>query len=145
MKDLSETLIETIHKMGCKATPQRITILKTLQNYRTHPSAEEIYRIVKKSHPTITLATVYKTLDSLLKAGMITQLGFYKGHMRFDTDPTPHINLICIHCGKVEDLKTELIEGITERVREKTDYRIEGGLMEFHGICGKCQRDLGEN
>ena len=75
---------------------------------------------------------------------MIKQLGCYKDRMRFDTDPTPHINLICTHCGRVEDLKIELIEGITERVREKTDYRIEGDLVEFHGLCGKCQRDRGK-
>ena len=77
--------IEALRNKGYKATPQRIAICRIALNSRAHPSAQQVYDEVKKIHPTISLATVYKTLEVLRDLDLMQEINFPKGQARSDS------------------------------------------------------------
>ncbi|MDY7029991.1 MAG: transcriptional repressor, partial [Spirochaetota bacterium] len=84
MKKNETDFKEKLRSKGLKLTPQRLAIYRELSSTRSHPSAEWIYKRVKKEQPTISLATVYKTLESLQKAGMVAQVCTHSNSKHYD-------------------------------------------------------------
>jgi Fur family peroxide stress response transcriptional regulator len=132
--------IEALRNKGYKATPQRIAICRIALNSRTHPSAQEVYTKVKKIHPTVSLATVYKTLEVLADLELVQEINFPRGQARFDSYMNPHINLICLKCGSITDLDDITVKEITKRVAAVTKFKPTGQRMDVYGICQKCSR-----
>jgi Fur family peroxide stress response transcriptional regulator len=135
---LEASAIEALRNKGYKATPQRIAICRIALNTRAHPSAQQVYAEVKKIHPTVSLATVYKTLEVLRDLELVQEINFSKGQARFDSYMNPHINLICMKCGRIEDLDDMAIKEITKKVAEVTKFKPTGQRMDVYGICQKC-------
>ena len=130
--------IEALRSKGYKATPQRIAICRIVLNSRAHPSAQQVYNEVKKIHPTVSLATVYKTLEVLRDLDLVQEINFPKGQARFDSYMNPHINLICSKCGTITDLDDITVEEITRKVAAATKFKPTGQSMDVYGICQKC-------
>ena len=132
--------IEALRNKGYKATPQRIAICRIALHSREHPTAQSIYNDVKKVHPTVSLATVYKTLQVLRDLGLIQELNLPQVQTRFDPYIKPHINLICQQCGKIEDLDDPTAREISERVSTATKFKPNGQRIDVYGICQKCSK-----
>jgi len=132
--------IEALRKKGYKATPQRIAICRIILNSRTHPSAQQVYEEVKKIHSTVSLATVYKTLEVLRDLDLIQEINFPKGQARFDSYMNPHINLVCLKCGSITDLDDATVKEITRKVIASTKFKPTGQRVDVNGICQKCSR-----
>jgi Fur family peroxide stress response transcriptional regulator len=132
--------IEALRNKGYKATPQRIAICRIALYSRKHPTAQSIYDEVKKVYPTLSLATVYKTLQMLKDLDLIHELNLSQGQARFDPHIKPHINLICQHCGKIEDLDDPTAREISERVSAATKFKPNGQRIDVYGICQKCSK-----
>jgi Fur family peroxide stress response transcriptional regulator len=130
--------IEALRSKGYKATPQRIAICRIVLNSRAHPSAQQVYNEVKKFHPTVSLATVYKTLKVLRDLDLVQEINFPEGQTRFDSYMKPHINLICLKCGNITDLDDKTVEEITKKVATATKFKPTGQRMDVYGICQKC-------
>jgi Fur family peroxide stress response transcriptional regulator len=130
--------IEALRSKGYKATPQRIAICRIALNSRAHPSAQQVYDEVRKIHPTVSLATVYKTLEVLKELDWIQELNFPKGQARFDSYINPHINLICLNCGNITDLDDTTVQEITNKVAAATKFKPKGQRIDVYGICQKC-------
>ena len=130
--------IEALRSKGYKATPQRIAICRIALNSRVHPSAQQVYDEVKKIHPTVSLATVYKTLKVLRDLDLVQEINFPEGQARFDSYMKPHINLICSKCGSITDLDDVTVEEITRKVVASTKFKPTGQRMDVYGICQKC-------
>ena len=130
--------IEALRSKGYKATPQRIAICRIALNSRAHPSAQKVYDEVKKIHPTVSLATVYKTLEILRDLDLVQELNFPEGQARFDSNMNPHINLICQKCGIITDLDDKTIKEITRKVATTTKFKPTGQRIDVYGICQKC-------
>jgi len=130
--------IEALRSKGYKATPQRIAICRIALNSRAHPSAQQLYDEVKKIHPTVSLATVYKTLGVLRDLDLVQEINFPKGQARFDPYMNPHINLICWKCGNITDLDDTTVKEITRKVAAATKFNPTGQSMDVYGICQKC-------
>jgi len=130
--------IEALRSKGYKATPQRIAICRIVLNSRAHPSAQKVYDEVKKTHPTVSLATVYKTLEVLRDIDLVQEINFPKGQARFDPYMNPHINLICLKCGTITDLDDITVKEIVRRVAAATKFKPTGQRMDVYGICQKC-------
>jgi Fur family peroxide stress response transcriptional regulator len=130
--------IEALRSKGYKATPQRIAICRIALNSRKHPSAQQVYDEVKKIHPTVSLATVYKTLEVLRDLNLVQELNFPKGQARFDSYMNPHINLICLKCGKITDLDDFTSKEITTKVVAATKFKPSGQRIDVYGTCQKC-------
>mgnify|MGYP000076625620 FL=1 len=96
-------LIEKLNNYGLKATHQRIAVLDTLLKTRTHPSAEELYKIIVKQYPTISLATVYKTLDSFKEVGLVKIIKTDCDYLRYDAIISNHFHLYNPAQNKLED------------------------------------------
>jgi len=130
--------IEALRSKGYKATPQRIAICRIALNSRAHPSAQQVYAEVRKIHPTVSIATVYKTLEVLKDLDLVQEINFPKGQTRFDFCMTPHINLICLRCGNITDLEDKTVEDITRKVAAVTKFKPTVQRMDVYGICQKC-------
>jgi Fur family peroxide stress response transcriptional regulator len=132
--------IEVLRTKGYKATPQRIAICRIAIHSREHPTAKSIYNRVKKIYPTVSLATVYKTLEVLRELNLIQELNFPEGQARFDSYIKPHVNLICLQCGDIEDLDDPTAKEISEKVSSSTKFKPGGQRIDVYGTCSKCSK-----
>jgi Fur family peroxide stress response transcriptional regulator len=130
--------IEALRRKGYKATPQRIAICRFALHSRDHPTAQKIYDEVKKLHPTVSLATVYKTLKVLEELDLIQELNFPQGQARFDSYMKPHINLVCLQCGNIKDLDGLTTREILEKVAAVAEFAATGQRLDIYGVCQKC-------
>lgn len=121
-----------------RMTNQRQVILEEIQKVNTHPTADEVYEMVRKRLPRISLGTVYRNLEILSTSGIIQKIGPISTQMRFDGITKNHYHLRCVYCGKVEDAPIETVDKLENAIREKSDYIIIGHKLEFIGICPKC-------
>jgi Fur family peroxide stress response transcriptional regulator len=134
-------IIEAFRKKGFKATPQRIAICRFVLSSQEHPSVKRIYDEVKAIHPTVSLATVYKTLQILKELDQVQELGFPHGESRFDPNMKPHINLVCTQCGNIQDLDDRIAREIVERVTSVTKFTATEQRLDIYGVCEKCSKE----
>ena len=129
--------MEEYRHLNIKLTPQRIAILKFLNGNTSHPSAEDIYRSVKKDFPTMSFATVYNTLEALKNKGNIIELKIDSAKKRYDPDCSRHHHLICTKCKNIvdifKDFKLDLSDDLTE------GFNMLGNSIEFFGVCRDCK------
>jgi Fur family peroxide stress response transcriptional regulator len=125
---------------GCRITPQRLAVLDALVNGAGHPTAEEIYSQVRQVSPTTSLATVYKTLDTLKALGEVQELELGSGRHHYDAlDPKSHPHVVCTVCGRIEDVRFEGLENLMERAQMATGFALSSERLEFFGVCKACQ------
>ncbi len=124
--------------MKLSNTNQRRVILEELRMVKTHPTADELYEIVKKRLPRISLATVYRNLDVLTEAGEVMRLHVAGKQKRYDGNPKPHHHLRCTECGAVEDLELRHTENLEHDLHQLLGGRIRSVNIEFSGLCMNC-------
>jgi Fe2+ or Zn2+ uptake regulation protein len=128
-----------------RTTHQRRVILEEIRKVNTHPTADEVYEMVRKRLPRISLGTVYRNLEFLSTCGLIQKIGPVSSQMRFDGDPRNHYHIRCIHCGTVEDAPIEIVDTIEQDIREASDYTILAHRLEFIGVCPACKKNDRKN
>jgi Fur family peroxide stress response transcriptional regulator len=133
------SIIDTLRKKGYKATTQRIAVCRFALNSRDHPSAQKIYAEVKKVHPTVSLATVYKTLQILKEQDLMQELDLPESKARFDSYMDPHINIVCLQCGNIQDSSDTIAREMVERVTTKADFTRTGQRIDIYGLCKTCR------
>jgi len=131
-------LMQKHRSTGFKLTPQRLAILEHLDGNKDHPSAGEIYKTVTKKFPTMSLATVYNTLETLIKRGKVIELTIDPHRKRFDPNPKPHHHLLCVKCKKIEDIHQEFRLNLP--AKDNKGFDIIGNHVEFYGLCSTCKR-----
>jgi Fur family transcriptional regulator, peroxide stress response regulator len=136
------TIIKALREKGYKATPQRIAVGRFILSDNSHPTVQRVYSEVKRVHPTVSLATVYKTIQILREVDLIQELSLPQGQTRYDSDTKPHINLICLKCGEIRDLEGTGILGIIARVSAAEKFSATGQRFDIYGICQGCNRKL---
>jgi Fe2+ or Zn2+ uptake regulation protein len=123
-----------------KMTNQRRVILDTLNECGFHPTADELYELVRNKLPKISLATIYRNLDALSEAGLVAKLEFAGGQKRFDKTVCDHSHIKCVKCGRVDDIAVSLTENIQSGMIPETDYQIIECRLDFTGICPSCRK-----
>ena len=121
-----------------RMTLQRRVILEELRKVKTHPSADEIYEIVRKRLPRISLGTVYRNLEKLSESGDIQKLEPGRSLKRFDGDPTDHCHIRCVRCDRIADAPMAPDLEIDLARVNSTDFEIIGHRLEFLGVCPIC-------
>jgi Fur family peroxide stress response transcriptional regulator len=89
-------------------------------------------------HPTVSLATVYKTLQILTEHGLIQELDLPQSQARFDSYVEPHVNLVCIQCGNIQDFNDKTAQEMVERVTTKAEFTRTGQRLDIYGMCKTC-------
>jgi len=131
---LSEKLLRD---HGIKVTPQRLSIVNELSG-RVHLSIDELYNIIKKSFPSISLATVYKNINAMMDQNFIQELKIPNQKSRYELNKPSHSHVVCQECGKVEDLHLEL-DKLSNEASKKSTYKINSESLIFLGVCPNCQ------
>lgn len=122
-----------------RMTGQRKVIMEQLGKVTSHPTADEVYEMVRKFLPRISLGTVYRNLDVLSNIGVIQKLESFGSRKRFDGNPEKHYHIYCLECGKVDDITLEILTDLEDVIRVETDYEVEGHDLEFMGVCPACK------
>lgn len=133
-----ESVIRSLRQQGFRITPQRVAIVDYILSAESHPSAEELHFAIKRRYPMVSLATVYKTLELLKRKGVVKELAF-AGKSRYDANVGRHINLVCVSCGRIEDVDDRSLEELESKVAKKSRYSILGGRFELYGHCSECR------
>lgn len=126
-----------MRRAGYRITRPRRAILSYLTATDSHPGAWEIYQEVRKSGHGLSLATVYNTLSVLVRAGLVKLLE-QEQQGRCETNLTPHINLICLKCGKIRDLEANPPLS-PEELATQADFQILDYRLEYYGRCSACR------
>ena len=126
--------------MQLRMTNQREMILRELIRSQRHLTADELYDIVKKVMPRISLATVYRNLEILSEAKMIGKLEISGRQKRFDYDPSEHDHIYCVACHRLDNLEMGHKELTAEEFGAVVGYSVTGYRLEIVGICPECQR-----
>ena len=134
------SIIEALRKKGYRATSQRIAICRFALDNREHPTAQRIYTAVKRLHPTVSLATVYKTLQVLKELRLVQELAFVQGEKRFDSNVAPHVNVVCLRCGSVSDVDDRVAREVVARAASRARFTVTGQRFDIYGICERCAR-----
>lgn len=123
-----------------KLTPQRIAVYNYLKSTTEHPSAETIHKALKENYPTMSLATVYKTLKVLVDVNLIQEINVGEGNFRYDGFSNSHPHIHCINCSRVDDLEGVKFDFLNSSVKDNTDYEIISNKVYFYGLCPQCKK-----
>ena len=138
-EELVASLTNGLRKAGLRLTPQRLAICRALINNHGHPTATELHEQLCADFPTLSLATVYTTLNTLLALGLIHHLGDAgDGTVHFDPVTDPHVNLICTSCHQISDLADDTLETVRQHVARRSGYQILGARIVYYGVCPRC-------
>lgn len=119
-------------------TRQRAVILEELRKMKTHPTADEVYSVVRERLPRISLGTVYRNLDFLASTGEILKLEATGNTRRFDGDTSWHQHVRCVKCGRIGDVMEGCPAPAVEGMDVRGFTRILGARVEYDGICDEC-------
>lgn len=139
-KDRLDIYYRALHQAGLRLTPQRQAICAYLAGSDRHPTPYEVYHDLAVAHPEISRATVYNTLNTLQRLGAIVELSFGAEHTHYDTNPEPHINLICLRCHKIIDYVGEMpVDALSQRVLGETGFQTAAAKIDLVGFCSDCR------
>ncbi len=134
-----DSVVERFRSKKLKLTPQRLGIFKILEGNTTHPSAEDVFNEIRKSYPTISFTTVYKTLETLETLGEILRITIDEERKHYDPNTDSHHHIICLRCSKISDIKDGSIgPNLPKEILD--EFTPSSYHISFYGTCKKCQQ-----
>ena len=130
------TVRDQLLQVKLKATPQRMVVLEAINQSKTHPTVDSIYETVRPDNPSISLATVYKTLEAFAQAGLISKVATTEGQMRYDSNLSNHGHIYCHNTDEIIDYyDEELNKVIVDFFRKKrvSNLRIKNITLNING------------
>ena len=112
-------MVEILVQYGLKVTPQRLAILEVLLSLDNHPTAEFIIRLIRLNHPNIAAGTVYKTLDTFTKKGLINKVKTEQDIVRYEAITQKHYHLYCPDSERIEDYTDNTLHELIEKYLNK--------------------------
>ena len=136
-----DQLKRVLKKEGLRYTQQRQSVWDELCATNDHRDAEEIYLAIRQSGLNVSRATVYRTIDVLVKNKMARKLELGDGRARYEhkINATHHDHLICIQCGKIEEFMDEVIESRQDEIVKKFGYKLVRHIHQLFIICSECE------
>jgi Fur family peroxide stress response transcriptional regulator len=123
-----------------RMTPQRAAICKALAVSDAHPTASMIYESIRAEYPSLSLMTVYNTLNVLVDLGVVNALGHAgDDKVHYDADTEPHINLACVSCHQITDIPSEHVGQLQGEISAASGYKLFGARVLYYGLCPVCQ------
>lgn len=137
-----EQLIAKLKERDYRLTPQRLELVRLIATSEGHPSAAGLYEQITVQFPTMSLATVYKTLDLLKDLGEVLEIGLRDDNHYDGNRPYPHPHLICTRCQKIMDGEMEVkVRTLVNEMEQVFGFRIVRHQLDFYGLCPDCQKN----
>jgi len=131
----------TLDIAGMRVTNQRALILEVIRQGQGHLDADELYRRAREKQPRLSLSTVYRTLQTFKKLGLVEERHFDESHHRYEVKPsTEHHHLVCLGCGRVIEFQYPLARYVKRNVAEAKDFEIVDTEIRMTGYCPKCRQ-----
>lgn len=132
--------LRALQQAGYRLTTQRRAICEYLATTDKHPTPYQVFEDISAAHPEISRATVYNTLNVLQSLGVIVEIAFGAEHTHYDTDPTPHINLICLRCHKITDYHQSITTPAQQHeIAVESGFQPVSTRMDILGFCAECR------
>jgi Fur family ferric uptake transcriptional regulator len=129
-----------LQDLGLRVTPQRLLILEAIHSHRGHVTAEEIHREIVGAYPGLNIATVYRNLDTLVAAGLITETRLGARCHYYELSPdSRHHHLVCERCGGVVELADSLVEPLRTAIARTHGFDASIEHLAVFGVCRACQ------
>lgn len=140
MTEIKQKFRDYLAKQGLKSTRQREIILDAFLSSPSHLSIEELYLKLRRQHPNIGYATVYRTLKLFAECGIAEERHFGDGQTRYESCGAEehHDHLICTECGAIIEFEDSRIEKLQEEVAREHGFTIASHRLELYGLCAKC-------
>ena len=136
---LERDIRERFRRSGYTLTSQRKAVLEALGESRGHPSAEDVYLLVKQKNPRVALGTVYQALGVLEEIGVIEAKHWSESPTRYDLNVGPHLDIRCLRCGEVSEVPGVHFDGLEEGIRAATPYEVKRATVVVEGLCPACR------
>jgi Fe2+ or Zn2+ uptake regulation protein len=129
-----------LRQAGLRVTPQRLAVAQAVLAGK-HPTAAEIFAVVHQQFPTMGLATVYATLNTMSSRGLLAPVAFADA-VRYDANVAPHANLICIVCGSITDFDgcEDVLEQLRDRTATSAGFSFVAERLDLRGTCAACSK-----
>ena len=142
IRDPMDRFVARCRTTGLVLTPQRLAVFRHLAAAPGHPSAEELYAAVRRELPTLSLATVYKTLERLASVGVVRRVSRAGARSRWDAGLESHHHLVCIECGDVSDVFDTRLDDVQRRARAlagRRGFEVTSHVVDIFGRCATCR------
>lgn len=138
---LERDIRERFRRSGYTLTSQRKAVLEALVESQGHPSAEDVYLLVKRKNPRVALGTVYQALSVLEELGVIGAKHWSESPTRYDLNVRPHLDIRCLGCGEVSEVPGVKLGDLEDRVQAATPYEVTRATVVIEGLCPTCRAD----
>lgn len=131
-----------LREHGLSATPQRLAIYEAVAASREHPSPEDVLAVVRRTLPTVSLGTVYRTLERFAEIGLARRVTPLADRLRYDANLEPHHHLVCTECRSVSDITDPALDaaiGPAQKHARRLGFTVEGHVVEVWGRCESCR------
>ena len=123
-----------------KYSRQRELVLAEVKSSREHPTADMVYAALKADNPSLSLGTVYRTLNLLAQMGQIHKIGMPGGSDRFDGRTDEHYHMLCQKCGRVYDVQLDTLSELDGQIQSQTGFLVHSHDLIVRGVCRACQQ-----
>ena len=132
-----ERFTEVCRERGTPVTHQRLAVFRALLESESHPDADSIHKTLQRAYPTLSLGTVYKTLEMLQSLGLARAVSSPGPTRRFDGKQHPHHHLWCTRCLRLTDVELDELADIA--LPAGLGFQVEDVTIQFNGICASCR------
>ena len=132
-----------LHRAGLKATGPRMVILAALKHDHSHPTAEHLYETLRRDYPSLSLSTVYQTLDVFIRTGLCRRVSGPGDRLRVDGTPQDHDHAVCRLCGAIFDVARDPVRQPTPPGQLSNGLLVTGIRFAYEVICAACQKASG--
>ena len=141
-----QVLREALEANGQRFTEQRAAVYRFLSSTNKHPTADEVFLAVRTEVPVISVATVYKSLETLVDCGLAVKLGYVDGSARYDGRTDRHHHARCLTCSRMFDLPADFPSRQAAELGQSVDgFQVTGYRLELTGYCKRCAETVPES
>jgi Fur family peroxide stress response transcriptional regulator len=137
--DRFNELIQALKKRDFRLTPQRMELVRLIAESKDHPSAAALYSKIKSRFPTMSQATVYKTLNLLKEMNQVLEIDLREDSHYDGNQPSPHPHLICTRCGTISDGVFNMDQSSLVNLEQSSGFQIYNSQINFYGLCPACK------
>jgi len=143
MKKELEALRKYLSAHKLKLTRTRLLIFEEIfSSKKIHPNAYEIFQALKEKGHKISLATIYRTLNLLVKSGLVSEIDLGEGHSHYEPEivKSTHGHLVCLSCGRVQEFSDEKILAMLNKIGKESRFKTDKFSIQVFGYCKSCQK-----